>query len=37
MRIHRFSFKNEAAWMVMTAVAPVILGFLILFIGHLFW
>lgn len=32
MRLLNFTFKNEAVWMVVFSVAPVVLGFLILLI-----
>jgi hypothetical protein len=30
MKIYDFSFKNEAIWMVILSLAPLVIGFLIL-------
>jgi hypothetical protein len=33
MRILRFTFKNEAIWMVILSLAPALIGFLIMLIA----
>ncbi len=33
MRILRFTFKNEAVWMVILSLAPALIGFLIMLIA----